>query len=172
VSDRPTQAGWGCVGPARDVIVCPAASGSGFWKGGGRRSVANVLTPPGGAQASQSGQAAARSPGGGVFFAGVTDAVAREPREPVFSIQSQNSEDDSSPYYVLIKVDNHDINFLVDSGANHSLISAELFRSLWPGRALLPLNINMQLWNGAPLPVRGYIDVRMVYGSRDLFLTS
>jgi len=26
----------------------------------------------------------------------------------------------------------------------------------------------MQVWDGSPLPVRGYIDVRMVYGSHDL----
>ena len=105
------------------------ATGPGKARGsGGRRSVANVLTPRGGTQGSQSGQAAAHSPGGGVFFAGVTDQVARDSREPVFPIQSQNSEDDSSPYYVVVKVDNHDINFLVDSGANHSLISDELFR--------------------------------------------
>jgi len=33
---------------------------------------------------------------------------------------------------------------------------------------LLPLQISLQLRNGAPLPVRGYIDVRMVYGSCEL----
>ena len=133
--------------PVTSSSVRPSpATASGQAGGSGRRrSAANGSVPRGDAQARQTGHAAARSPGGGILFAGETDTAAREPREPLFSIQSQNSEDNSSPYHVPIREDNHDITFLGDPGANHSLISVELFRSLWPGRTLLPLKTNMQL---------------------------
>ena len=77
---------------------------------------------------------------------------------------------DANPIEVTVKMDNKLTSMELDTGASVSLISADTFNKLWPGRQLKKSDTTLRTYSGEQIKTLGSIDVTVVYNNQTVDL--
>ena len=79
------------------------------------------------------------------------------------------SETKVPPIEVQVQIDDCQVRMEVDTGATMSLMSAETFHSLWPGRQVKTTKVRLCAYSKEPIPILGRCKVNIEYKGQTAF---
>ena len=63
-------------------------------------------------------------------------------------------------------VDGYEVPLEIDTGASRSILSENMFRTIWPKRTLVASNVKLGTYSKEPLPVVGAMNVNVEYSGQ------
>ncbi|UYV80096.1 K02A2.6-like, partial [Cordylochernes scorpioides] len=66
----------------------------------------------------------------------------------------------SNPFYIMVKLDNHDVAMLIDSGSAYSLLNKETFLKYWRVTQLEKSEVLLKTWSSSNVKILGKLFVK------------
>ncbi|UYV78632.1 K02A2.6-like, partial [Cordylochernes scorpioides] len=66
----------------------------------------------------------------------------------------------SNPFYIMVKLDNHDLSMLIDSGSSYSLLNKETFLKYWKVTQLEKSEVLLKTWSSSHVKILGKLFVK------------
>ncbi|UYV80805.1 K02A2.6-like, partial [Cordylochernes scorpioides] len=66
----------------------------------------------------------------------------------------------SNPFYIMVKLDNHDVAMLIDSGSAYSLLNKETFLKYWRVTQLEKSEVLLKTWSSSNVKISGKLFVK------------
>ncbi|UYV72087.1 K02A2.6-like [Cordylochernes scorpioides] len=66
----------------------------------------------------------------------------------------------SNPFYIMVKLDNHDVAMLIDSGSAYSLLNKETFLKYWRVTQLKKSEVLLKTWSSSNVKILGKLFVK------------
>ncbi|XP_064479179.1 uncharacterized protein LOC135392394 [Ornithodoros turicata] len=105
---------------------------------------------------------------------GKTHVVQEEQKDSdLYNLHQVHSVHSTVPRYtVTLRVDDKLVPFEVDSGCAYTLISEETYTATWIKKPpwLGPVEVGLQTWSGEPMKLKGSVEVRVRWKSKDYLL--
>ena len=93
------------------------------------------------------------------------DSDGSENEFALYHIGAKNT----APLRLAVKLNEHTVEMVLDTGASVSLMSETTFRQLWPDGKLAPSQCRLCSYLKEPIPVVGSYEVAVPYKKRQLY---